>query len=92
VTFVDDVVVVSTRRTAFNCKSPIDDAEHAIFHCDRWWYSRRALEVDIGWPFKRVDATIHNKDIWIAVTKFVDIVMTKIKEEDRIRQQEEASI
>lgn len=78
-----------------DCKSPIDDTEHAIFHCNRWWSPRRALEVDIVRPFEQkilVDAIIQNKDIWRAVKKFMDMVMTKRKEEERIRQQKEGPV
>ncbi|KAF0721016.1 Reverse transcriptase domain-containing protein [Aphis craccivora] len=65
-----------------DCKSLIDDAEHATFHCDRWWSSKRALEVDISKPTEPetvVDEMIQNKEIWRAVKKFVDMVMSNDK-------------
>jgi len=31
-----------------DCGSPVDDVEHTLFRCDRWWRQRRKLEMNIG--------------------------------------------
>lgn len=76
-----------------NCLFQRDDAEHAIFHCDRWWSLRRALEVDIGLQFEpdtMVDAMLQSKVKWNYIQKFLNKILSKREEEEIKRKQEEA--
>jgi len=76
-----------------DCLFQRDDAEHAIFHCDRWWSLRRALEVDIGMQFEPdtvVDAMLQSKGKWNTIQKFLNKILSMREEEERKRQQEEA--
>ncbi|KAL4108033.1 hypothetical protein QTP88_018291 [Uroleucon formosanum] len=77
-----------------DCLFQRDDAEHAIFHCDRLWSLRRALEVDIGLQFEPdtiVDVMLQSKGKWNTIQKFLNKILSK-REEERKRQQEEALI
>ncbi|KAF0737175.1 Reverse transcriptase domain-containing protein [Aphis craccivora] len=70
-----------------------DDAEHAIFYCDRWWSLRRALEVDMGLQFEpdtMVDVMLQSKEKWNTIQKFLNKILSRREEEERKRQQEEA--
>lgn len=53
-----------------DCFAPRDDADHAIFHCDRWWRQRRDLEVKMKKALESkvmVDLMLKNRDNWNVV-------------------------
>lgn len=63
----------------------MDDFEHTVFYCDRWWIRRRELEVAIEEDFT-VDTMTKkmrsSKEKWIAVSEFVShIILQKEKKE-----------
>lgn len=72
-----------------DCNSQCDDAEHAIFDCDRWWSKRRDLEVQMGAvvsPDTIVGLMLRSRDNWKAMKNFVTHVMSTREEEERRRQ------
>lgn len=72
-----------------DCLAPRDDAEHAIFRCDRWWKQRRELEVRIDRAFEPeavVDAMLASQENWNAVGDFVNHILSRREEEERARQ------
>ena len=77
-----------------NCMAPVDDAEHALFLCDRWWRLRRKLEVITGAEFSPetvVKLMLENQEKWDAVCGFVINVMKTREEEERQRQRDPAN-
>lgn len=78
-----------------DCQDPRDDAEHAIFDCDRWWSPRRALEVAIGRQFKPetfVNAMLESRENWAVVKEFINRIMATREEEERERQRRQVVI
>uniref|UniRef100_A0A2S2P488 Reverse transcriptase domain-containing protein n=1 Tax=Schizaphis graminum TaxID=13262 RepID=A0A2S2P488_SCHGA len=72
-----------------DCQIDVDDAEHTIFHCDRWWRQRRELEVRIGGVFepdKMIGYMIKNESNWDLVKRYCHQVLSKREEEERERQ------
>lgn len=75
-----------------DCSAQTDDADHAIFRCDRWQRRRRDLEVRVGRalePEVVVDVMLESRDNWKAVGEFVSHILSKREEEERSRQREE---
>jgi len=70
------------------CQYGRDDAEHAIFSCDRWWRPRRELVVVLN-----VEITLENvigemllsNSRWDAIIKFIS-VMKKKEDDERVIQ------
>lgn len=72
-----------------DCQAATDDAEHAVFRCDRWWASRRSLQHNLGRPVEPdtlVGAMLESPKNWEAVREFVNSVMATREEEERARQ------
>lgn len=77
----------------YDCKAPMDDAEHAFFSCDRWWRQRRELEARIEAEFtpeSAVNQMMENRNHWEAITSFITNVLSTREEEERRRQQQPA--
>ncbi|CAI6360923.1 unnamed protein product [Macrosiphum euphorbiae] len=75
-----------------DCLAPVDDAEHAIFVCDRWWRRRMELKVTINDTFTPetvVGKMLESQYNWTAVEQFVKEVLTKRESEERERQRQE---
>lgn len=75
-----------------DCLSPLDDAEHAFFVCDRWWRRRMELKAEIDDPFTPetvVGKMLQSRSNWTAVVRFVKEVLTTREEEERARQRQE---
>lgn len=64
----------------------MDDAEHTVFICDRWWIQRRELEVVIGEEFT-VDTMIRtmmsSSVRWNAIVDYVKVVISRKELEER---------
>lgn len=76
-----------------DCQAPTDDAEHAIFCCDRWWRERRSLEVEIGGEFKAdtvVEMMLGCATKWETIRIFVEKILSSREEEERNRQKNES--
>ena len=63
----------------------IEDAEHTLFHCERWMKYRRALEVEIGkciTPATVIYIMLDSKDDWDAIAHYISTVlkMRKMRE------------
>lgn len=72
-----------------DCGETIDDVEHALFRCDRWWINRRELEYNIGGtlePDTIVQMMLRCKENWEYVRKYVHVVLSTREEEERTRQ------
>jgi len=72
-----------------DCLAPVDDAEHALFLCDRWWRRRMELKAAINDPFTPetvVGKMLESRSNWKAVEQFVKEVLTKREAEERERQ------
>lgn len=73
------------------CNDPIDDAEHTIFKCDAWEAQRRRLRTitntDIG-SNNIIQTMLTNKDNWDAVNEFMNTVMGKKEEDERLIQRQ----
>lgn len=72
-----------------DCGAAVDDAEHTIFRCDRWWWQRRVLEVQTGAdmePETIVGSMLRCRDNWNAVNAFVYKVLSTKEEEERAVQ------
>lgn len=81
------------RHTAecVDCKAAMDDAEHTLFRCDRWWRVRRELEATLGGPMEPdtiIQYMLESKDKWEAVRKFVHGILSTKEEEERATQRE----
>lgn len=67
----------------------MDDAEHALFSCDRWWRQKRELEVTLKCDFTPQTfcgvmlESMHN---WQAVNRYVDLILATREKEERERQ------
>uniref|UniRef100_A0A2S2P6S8 Retrovirus-related Pol polyprotein from type-1 retrotransposable element R1 2 n=1 Tax=Schizaphis graminum TaxID=13262 RepID=A0A2S2P6S8_SCHGA len=73
----------------FYCQHPMDDAEHTIFQCDRWWRLRRELEVAVRSTFEpetMVAIMLSSKSRWKKVEKFVIGVLSTKEEDERVVQ------
>ncbi|XP_015378372.1 PREDICTED: uncharacterized protein LOC107172594 [Diuraphis noxia] len=69
-----------------DCQAPVDDAEHTIFMCDRWWRERRSLEVNVGSDIGAesiVQIMLQSKRNWLAVKTFVAKSLGTKEEEER---------
>ncbi|KAE9543668.1 hypothetical protein AGLY_002064 [Aphis glycines] len=72
-----------------DCGAVMDNAEHAFFSCDRWWRQRRELEGSINNDFTPQTfcgvmlESMHN---WLAVSKYVDLILAIREKEERERQ------
>lgn len=69
-----------------DCGSPVDNAEHTLFRCDRWWRHRRDLEVRIGAalePDTVVSKMLEKTDHWNAVKAYAGMVLSTKEEEER---------
>jgi len=76
-----------------DCMAPVDDAEHALFLCDRWWRLRRELEVATDAEFSpetAVKTMLESQEKWDAVCGFVVNVLKTREEEKRKRQRDPA--
>lgn len=72
-----------------DCQAPIDDAEHALLNCDRWWHQRRELAVKINGSLTTdtiIPSMLESKDNWKAVDEFVNLVIATREDEERARQ------
>lgn len=72
-----------------DCGTAMDDAEHTLFKCDRWWRERRKLEVAIGAdmvPDTIVKKMLGERASWKAVKTFVGIALPRKEEEERQKQ------
>lgn len=70
-----------------DCQAPLDDAEHAFFKCDRWWWQRRELEVKLIGDFTpdavgKLMLSSHNN--WKAIDQYVNLVLS-IRERGSVR-------
>ncbi|KAL4097352.1 hypothetical protein QTP88_022145 [Uroleucon formosanum] len=77
-----------------DCGSPVDDAEHTLFKCDRWWRQRRDLEMKIGADMKPdtvVTAMLQNAENWKAVKDYAGMVLSTKEEEERRVQRARAA-
>jgi hypothetical protein len=75
-----------------DCQSPVDDAEHTFFACDRWWRRRMELKATIDDPFTPetvVGKMLESRSNWTAVDQFVKEVLTTKEAEERERQRQE---
>jgi len=73
------------------CQHPVDDAEHTVFLCDRWWRQRRELEVMLDGMFtpETMTATmLSSRRRWDAVSKFIETVLTTKEADERAIQAE----
>jgi len=69
-----------------DCGSPVDNVEHTLFRCDRWWRHRRELEVRIGAalePDTVVSKMLEKTDHWNAVKVYAGMVLSTKEEEER---------
>lgn len=74
-----------------DCGSQCDDAEHAVFNCDRWWRRRRNVEARMGAvlsPDTVVGSMLQSKENWDAMKEFVSHVMSTREDEERTRQKQ----
>jgi len=77
-----------------DCGAAIDDAEHTLFVCDRWWRTRKELEVNLGAsmePETIVGIMLESKENWSVVKQFIGKVLTTKEEEERVAQQTAAT-
>ena len=77
-----------------DCGTPVDDAEHTLFRCDRWWRLRRELEVKtetIMEPDTVVTAMLKKAENWKAVQEYVRMVLSTKEEEERQVQRTRAA-
>lgn len=75
------------------CLAPLDDAEHALFVCDRWWRLCRELEVTTDAEFTpetAVMSMLESQEKWDAVCGFVVKVLKTREEEERQRKRDPA--
>jgi len=75
--------------SCIDCQAAIDDVEHAIFDCDRWWRVRRTLEVTLGQkmrPENIVELMMSSPVNWKTISKFINDLLSTREEEERIRQ------
>jgi len=83
------------RHTAecVDCKVEIDDAEHTLFRCNRWWRARMELEMELGGPIEPDTIVNHMSESRLkrdAVGTFVrKILSIKEKEERTIQRNED---
>jgi len=69
-----------------DCGSPVDDVEHTIFKCDRWWRLRRELEVKIEAvmePDTVISVMLRNVENWKAIKEYTGKVLSTKEEEER---------
>jgi hypothetical protein len=72
-----------------DCLAPTDDAEHAFFHCDRWWRRRRELEMKIDgelMPETVIETMLKSPANFSAINDFVNHVLRTREDEERERQ------
>jgi len=72
-----------------DCGSAEDNAEHTLFACDRWWRSRRELEVILEVdmePDTIVGKMLECHETWDAVKRSVEKVLSRKEEEERAVQ------
>lgn len=71
-----------------SCGVALDDAEHTVFKCDRWWSERRRLDVRLEGldPETVVQKMLVSQENWEAVRGFVTAVLIKKEEEERRMQ------
>jgi len=72
-----------------DCGAVMDDAEHALFSCDRWWRRRRELEVAINGDFTPQTFSgvmLESTNNWQAVNRYVDLILATREKEERARQ------
>lgn len=67
-----------------------DDVEHTFFEWDRWWRRRRELEVALNFspvtPENLMEAMIESRAKWDVAVNFIDAVLTKKEEDEKIIQ------
>ncbi|KAF0697662.1 Reverse transcriptase domain-containing protein, partial [Aphis craccivora] len=72
-----------------DCNDSLDNAEHAILKCDRWWPARRELEVllSIDLTAETIVMTMpKSRSHWAAITNFVHRILSTREEEEQGRQ------
>lgn len=73
------------------CNDPLDDVEHTIFKCDAWEAQRRRLRIitntDIG-PNNIIQTMLATTDNWNAVNEYINAVMSKKEEDQRLIQRQ----
>lgn len=72
-----------------DCGAVDDTAEHTLFVCDRWWRTRRELEVILETemvPDTIVGKMLESREKWEAVKRFVEKVLSTKEEEERAVQ------
>jgi len=77
-----------------DCNDPLDNAEHAIFKCDRWWRARMELEAELSVEFTAETVTttmLKSRRHWAAVAKLVHHILSIREEEERERQRGQAA-
>lgn len=80
----------SDTSICYDCMDSVDNAEHALFKCDRWWRLRRELEDRINTeinPETVVKAILKSTKNWRAVTNYVVHVLN-IREDERQRKRQ----
>ena len=73
------------------CETNVDDAEHALFHCDKWQEPRERLQQELGQrltPSNMVDMMLESTGKWTAISDFVVGIMKRRELEFRRRQEE----
>ncbi|KAL4083898.1 hypothetical protein QTP88_029214 [Uroleucon formosanum] len=79
----------------YDCREPVDSAEHAFFDCDRWWKLRRELEVKTNKDFTpetAVKTILESKKNWDKVTGYVVHVLKTREEDERQRKRHQQLI
>lgn len=78
-----------------DCQAPLDDVEHAIFTCDRWFRRKTELEIKINADFSPETAEklmLRSKSYWDDIVVYIEQVLQTREEEERQRQRGEVII
>jgi len=81
----------ANEQSCLDCGEPVDDAEHVMFRCGRWWRERRALEVALNedlQPETIVGCMLKSKAMWQAVKEYTKTIQSTREVEERARQRE----
>ncbi|CAI6360351.1 unnamed protein product [Macrosiphum euphorbiae] len=78
-----------------DCNDPLDNAEHAVFNCDRWWRARAELEAELSVEFTAetaITVMLKSRSHWASVAKLVHTILSTREKEERERQREQAVV
>ena len=72
--------------TCFYCQHPVDDVEHTIFRCDRWWRLRSEVESVVNSslePESFVALMLQSRAKWRVLSRYVKTLLSAKEEDER---------